>query len=141
MYISHLRKVLPFGLAVLAMGIAPTPSAAQTYPSQPIKIIVPTAPGGVADIAGRAFGQKLNEGGKTAIVENRTGAGGAIAADFVAKSAPDGYTVYVGFHATQAILPHLQKLAYDAEKDFTPIPIAVKSSNILVVNPAIPAQT
>ncbi|HLQ88839.1 MAG TPA: tripartite tricarboxylate transporter substrate binding protein [Xanthobacteraceae bacterium] len=121
--------------------ISPQGSSAQTYPSQPIRIIVPTAPGGVADIAGRAFSQKLNEGGKTTIVENRTGAGGAIAADFVAKSAPDGYTVYVGFHATQAILPHLQKLAYDAEKDFVPITIAVKSSNILVVNPAIPAQT
>ena len=140
---SHLRNVVPFALAVAvaAIGFAPTQVSAQAYPSQPIKIIVPTAPGGVADIAGRAFGQKLNESGKTAIVENRTGAGGAIAADFVAKSAPDGYTVYVGFHATQAILPHLQKLAYDAEKDFIPVTIAVKSSNILVVNPSIPAQS
>lgn len=138
----HFRNVRFALLAVVgAIGIAPTPITAQTYPSQPIRIIVPTAPGGVADIAGRAFGQRLNEGGKTAIVENRTGAGGAIAADFVAKSAPDGYTVYVGFHATQAILPHLQKLSYDAEKDFIPITIAVKSSTILVVNPAVAART
>jgi tripartite-type tricarboxylate transporter receptor subunit TctC len=115
--------------------------AGERHPSQPIKIIVPTAPGGVADIAGRAFAQKLNEIGKTAVVENRTGAGGAIAADYVAKSAPDGYTVYVGFHATQAILPHLQKLSYDAEKDFSPITIAVKTANILVINPAVPAQS
>src|SRR3954468_6670292 len=129
--------------SIVTAGLVPFTAAtrAQSYPSQPIKIIVPTAPGGVADIAGRAFAQKLNEIGKTAVVENRTGAGGAIAADYVAKSAPDGYTVYVGFHATQAILPHLQKLSYDAEKDFVPITIAVKSSNILVVNPAIPAQT
>src|SRR5882757_135851 len=139
---SRIRNVVALVVAIVGVAfIAPIYVFAQTYPSQPIRIVVPTAPGGVADIAGRALGQRLNESGKTAIVENRTGAGGAIAADFVAKSAPDGYTVYVGFHATQAILPHLQKLAYDAEKDFVPITIAVKSSNILVVNPSIPAQT
>ena len=102
---------------------------------------MPTAPGGVADIAARTLAQGLNEIGKTAVVENRTGGGGAIAAEFVAKSAPDGYTVYVGFHATQAILPHLQKLSYDAEKDFAPVTVAVKSANILVVNPSVPAQS
>jgi tripartite-type tricarboxylate transporter receptor subunit TctC len=128
-------------IAAIALLFGGSPALAQSYPSQPIKIVVPTAPGGVADIAGRAFAQKLNEIGKTAVVENRTGAGGAIAADYVAKSPPDGYTVYVGFHATQAILPHLQKLSYDAEKDFSPITVAVKSANILVVNPTIPAQT
>jgi tripartite-type tricarboxylate transporter receptor subunit TctC len=106
-----------------------------------IKFIVPTAPGGVADIVGRTFAQKLNDGGKAAVVENRTGGGGAIAADFVAKSVPDGYTVYVGLHATQAILPHLQKVPYDPDKDFIPITIAVKSANVLVVNPAMPAQS
>src|SRR5262245_7964978 len=138
---SHFRNVVPIALAVVAIGLAPAPASAQTYPSQPIRIVVPTTPGGVADIAGRALGQKINEGGKTAIVENRTGAGGAIAADHVAKSAADGYTVYVGFHATQAILPHLQKLSYDAEKDFSPVTIAVRSSNVLVVNPAVPAHS
>ena len=96
-----------------------SPAGAQPYPSQPIKIIVPTAPGGVADIVARAFAQKLQEGGKTAVVENRTGAAGTIAADSVAKSPPDGYTVYVGFHGTQSILPHLMKLPYDAAKDFS----------------------
>jgi tripartite-type tricarboxylate transporter receptor subunit TctC len=136
---SFLHCLAAVAASVLWFG--GSPARAQSYPSQPIKIIVPTAPGGVADIAGRAFAQKLNEIGKTAVVENRTGAGGAIAADFVAKSAPDGYTVYVGFHATQAILPHLQKLSYDAEKDFTPITIAVKTANILVVNPAVPARS
>src|SRR3954465_12641387 len=128
-------------IAAIALLFGGSSALAQPQPSQPIKIVVPTAPGGVADIAGRAFAQKLNEIGKTAVVENRTGAGGAIAADYVAKSLPDGYTVYVGFHATQAILPHLQKLSYDAEKDFSPITIAVKTANILVVNPAIPARS
>src|SRR5262245_66256622 len=101
----HLRR-----FAVLLAGVlacATLPARAQQYPSQPIKIIVPTPPGGVADIVGRAFAQKLSEGGRTAVAENKTGATGTIAADFVAKSPPDGYTVYVGFHATQAILPPL----------------------------------
>ena len=126
-------------LAASVMLCAGSPALPQSYPSQPIRIIVPTAPGGVADIAARTLAQGLNEIGKTAVVENRTGGGGAIAAEFVAKSAPDGYTVYVGFHATQAILPHLQKLSYDAEKDFAPVTVAVKSANILVVNPSVPA--
>jgi tripartite-type tricarboxylate transporter receptor subunit TctC len=124
----------------MACAAAPY-AAAQSYPSQPIKIIVPTPPGGVADIVGRALAQKLNEAGKTAVVENKTGAGGAIAADFVAKSAPDGYTVYVGFHATNAILPHLQKLNFDPETDLLPITIAAKTANVLVVNPSVPAKS
>jgi tripartite-type tricarboxylate transporter receptor subunit TctC len=129
------------GLLAALIGAIALPANAQNYPSQPIKIIVPTAPGGVADIIGRTFATKLTEAGKTAIAENKTGAGGAIAADFAAKSAPDGYTVYVGFHATQAILPHLQKLNYDAQKDFIPITIAGRTANILVVNPELPAKS
>lgn len=133
-------------IGVIALGLVTAtsivgPAAAQQYPSQPIKIIVPTPPGGVADITGRALAQRLNDTGKTAVVENRTGAGGSIAAAFVAKSPADGYTVYVGFHATQAILPHLQTLTYDAEKDFAPVTVAVQSANIMVVNPKIPAKT
>jgi tripartite-type tricarboxylate transporter receptor subunit TctC len=128
-------------LAMLMAGAATQPATAQNYPTQPIKIIVPTAPGGVADIVGRTLAQKLNEAGKTAVVENKTGAGGAIAADFVAKSPADGYTVYVGFHATNAILPHLQKLNYDPVKDFAPITIAAKTANVLTVHPDVPAKT
>ena len=129
-------------LFAAAMTCAAAPFAgAQTYPSQPIKIVVPTAPGGVADIVGRSFAQKLNEAGKTAVVENKTGAGGAIAADFVAKSPPDGYTIYVGFHATNAILPHLQKLNYNPETDLLPVTIAAKTANVLVVNPSVPAKS
>lgn len=128
-------------LVIAAAGSIAGPASSQPYPSQPIKIIVPTPPGGVADIAGRALAQRLNDTGKTAVVENRTGAGGAIAAAFVAKSPADGHTIYVGFHATQAILPHLQALTYDAEKDFAPVTVAVQSANIMVVNPKIPANT
>jgi tripartite-type tricarboxylate transporter receptor subunit TctC len=128
-------------LAAAAVALGSPPLRAQNYPSQPIRIVVPLAAGGVADIAGRALAQQIGEDGKTAVVENRTGGGGVIAADFVAKAPPDGYTVYVGFHGTQAVLPHLQKLTYDPDRDFLPVTVAVKSANILVVNPAVPARS
>jgi tripartite-type tricarboxylate transporter receptor subunit TctC len=115
---------------------------AQTYPVQPIKIFVATPPGGLADLVGRTFAQKLSEAGKTAVVENRTGAGGALAAEAAAKAAPDGYTLFVSMHQTNAILPHLvSKLAYDPLKDFDPILNATITSNILVVHPSVPAKT
>src|SRR5262249_32946805 len=88
--IMSARRLLIDGLAAAAALFLATEAApAQNYPSQPIRIVVPTAPGGVADIAGRRLAQRLNEIGKIAVVENRTGGGGAIAAEFVAKSAPD----------------------------------------------------
>ena len=118
-----------------------TAATAQQYPSQPIKIIVSLAPGGVADITARAFAAKLGEAGFTAVVENRTGAGGAIGADAAAKSAPDGYTIYMGFHATQSILPHLTKLPYDPAKDFLPIAFVATSPNVLIVHPSVPVKT
>lgn len=133
-----LLRVFLSSVCLFAVAMA---TQAQDYPAHPIRIVVPTPAGGVADIVGRALGQRLTDIGKTAIVENRTGGGGTIAADYVAKAVPDGYTVYVGFHATQAILPHLQQLTYDPENDFAPVTIAAKSANILVVNPAVPAQS
>ena len=137
-YANSIASITALCTAALVLTAAAV--EAQQYPSQPIKIIVPTPAGGVADIAGRVLGNHLNQAGKTAVVENRTGGGGSIAASFVAKSPADGYTVLVGFHATQAILPHLQKLNYDADKDLMPITIAVRSANILVVNPSVPAK-
>jgi tripartite-type tricarboxylate transporter receptor subunit TctC len=130
--------------AALGAGLAlwSATAAAQTYPSQPIRIIVPTPPGGVADLLARAVAQGISANtGKTVIAEQRTGAGGVIAADFVAKSQPDGYTIYMGFHPTQSILVHLQKLPYDPAKDFEPIILVGSSPNMLVVNPSLPVKT
>ncbi len=125
-----------------ALMLLSAPAAAQSYPTQPIRIIVPTPPGGVADLLARAVAQGISANtGKTVIAEQRTGAGGVIAADFVAKSAPDGYTIYMGFHPTQSILVHLQKLPYDPAKDFEPIALVGSSPNMLVVNPSVPAKT
>ena len=136
------RLALACGSA-LALSLAlTTPGVAQQYPSQPIKIIVSLAPGGVADILARAFAAKLGEQGKTVIVENRTGGAGLIGADAAAKSPPDGYTLYMGFHGTQSILPHLQsKMPYDAAKDFAPVIFLATSPNILIVHPSVPAKT
>jgi tripartite-type tricarboxylate transporter receptor subunit TctC len=139
LYIVPLRALAAM---VLLAGAFLLPAAAQQYPSQPIKIVVSLAPGGVADILARAFAAKLGETGKTVVVENRTGAGGTIGADAVAKSAPDGYTLYMGFHATQSILPHLMaRLPYDAAKDFAPIIFIATSPNILIVHPSVPVQS
>jgi tripartite-type tricarboxylate transporter receptor subunit TctC len=91
---------------------------------------------------GRTFAQKLSESGKTAVVENRTGGGGAIGAEAVAKAAPDGYTLFVSNHQTNAVLPNLMnKMTYDPLTDFVPILHATMSANILVVHPSVPAKT
>lgn len=128
-------------LAFSALLAVATPSFSQSYPSQPIKIIVPTPPGGMADVLARIFADKLVQAGHIAVVENKTGAGGAIAADFVAKSVPDGYTVYLGFHNTQAILPHLTKLAYDPAKDFQAVTLLTLAPSILIANPSTNLRT
>src|SRR5262245_36897202 len=142
-----MQKLIPMSrvwAAALSVAAAAMcgPAHAQSYPAQPIKIVVSLAPGGVADILARTLAGKLSEAGKTVVVENRTGAAGVIGADAVAKSPPDGYTLYMGFHGTQSILPHLQaKLPYDAAKDFLPIIFIATSPNILVVHPSVPAKT
>jgi tripartite-type tricarboxylate transporter receptor subunit TctC len=139
---KHIVPMLRALAAMLAMGCAAIPAGAQQYPSQPIKIIVSLAPGGVADITARAFAAALGASGTTVIVENRTGAGGAIGADAAAKSPPDGYTLYMGFHATQSILPHLNpKLPYDPAKDFVPVVYIATSPNVLIVHPAVPTKS
>ena len=128
--------------ALAAASLCAASALAQDYPNRPIRIIVQTAPGGLIDQLGRAFAQKLQEAGHTAIVENRTGGGGLIAAEHVVKSPPDGYTIYVGSHGSQAIHPHLTKnLPYDAARDFAPVILLATTPTLLVVNPSMPAKT
>ena len=138
----QLNRRLAFMALASALTFAVAPANAQQYPAHPIKIVVSLAPGGVADILARTFANKMGEAGKTVIVENRTGGSGIIGADAVAKSAPDGYTLYMGFHGTQSILPHrASKLPYDAAKDFLPVIYLATSPNILIVHPSVPAKT
>ncbi len=141
MRLKHCLAALMAPLAVLA--IAATPAFARDYPIKPVRLIVPTAPGGMADILARLYAQKLGDKTKQPIVvENRTGAGGVIAAEAVAKAPADGYTLYLGFHATNAILPILDpKLPYDAAKDFAPVLHIANLPNVLVVNPSVDAKS
>jgi tripartite-type tricarboxylate transporter receptor subunit TctC len=127
----------------LLLACACLPVAAQDYPSRPIRIIVQTQPGGLIDLLARTFAQKLGENtGKTAIVENKTGGGGLIAAEYVAKSPPDGYTLYMATHGTQAIHPHLTRnLPYDPVRDYAPVIFIATTPNLLVVNPSLPAKS
>jgi len=132
-----------FGVALGLMLLACGFTQAQDYPSKPIKIIVPTAAGGIADQIARVVSQHLTDSAMQAVVvENRTGAGGAIAADAVAKSPNDGYTVLLGQNATNAILPLLNpKLGYDPVKGFTPVIHIAAFPNLLVVNAKVPVTT
>ncbi len=124
----------------LLAGISP-PLAAQGYPTKTVRVVVPYAPGGATDLTARTVGAKLQDTLKqTIVVDNRTGAGGTIGADIVAKAAADGYTVLLASPAEIAVLPHLQKLPYNVERDFAPVSLAVQTPLILVVHPTLPVK-
>lgn len=115
---------------------------AQGYPTKPIRVVVPYAPGGATDLTARLVGQKMQAAMKqNVIVDNRPGAGGVIGADIVAKAAPDGYTVLIAVPAEMAILPHLQKMPYDVPRDFSPVSLAAVTPLILVVHPSLPVKS
>src|SRR5437762_13513444 len=119
-----------------------TTAEPQSYPSKPIKVIVPAAAGGATDLTARLVAQKLPERfGQPVLVENRPGGNEVIGVDAVAKSAPDGYAVVLTPPAAVAILPQLQKLPYNVDKDLAPVSLAVVTPLILVVHPSLPAQT
>ena len=136
-----MKRLLRFFLIALAALYA-AHAPAQSYPSKPLRLVVPFPPGGPTDILGRAIGAKLGELlGQPVVIDNRGGAGGGIGADNVAKSAPDGYSLLLGTTGTHTINPNLySKLPYDPVKDFTPISLVVKYLNILVVNPNVPVK-
>jgi tripartite-type tricarboxylate transporter receptor subunit TctC len=129
------------GLAVLA-GFS-TGATAQTYPTKPIRLIVPFPPGGTADILARLLGGKMSDSlGQPIVVENRAGAAGAIGATAAAKSAADGYTLFMGTTGTQTINPAVNaKLAYDSLQDFAPVSNFAASPFVLVVHTSLPART
>ena len=131
-------------LAALAAfaAICTWEARAESYPSKPIRIVVPFAVGGIADTFSRAIGAKLGEAwGQPVVVENKAGAGGNIGADFVAKSAPDGYTLVMGNIGTHAVNQSLFKsMPYDTLRDFVPIAHVLDAEGLLVVNPAVNAK-
>ena len=116
--------------------------AAQAYPGKAVKMVVIMGPGGSNDIVARMFAQRLSDQLKQPfVVENRAGGGGLIGTEYVARAAPDGYTLLVGNTANVGIHPSLyQKLPYDIQRDFVPISVLVETPSVLVVHPSVPAQ-
>ncbi|WP_459616804.1 Bug family tripartite tricarboxylate transporter substrate binding protein [Bordetella sp. 2513F-2] len=135
---SSIRRALLGGALALAaaLGIAPSAALAQGYPEKPLRFIVPYPPGGPLDAMARLLAEKVRASlGQPVIVENRSGAGGNIGADLIAKAAPDGYTLGMGAVATHAINPWLfANLPYDPIKDFAPVTIVASVPNVLVAN-------
>ncbi len=115
---------------------------AQHFPQRPIKIVVPFAAGGSTDVMARLVGQKMSDSmGQSVVIENRPGAGGAIASEQVAKASADGYTLLMATTSTHAILPVANpKLPYDAKKDFVPVGLVARAPNVLVVSNSLGVQ-
>jgi len=141
-----LRQVAAILLAVICTVTAPV-STAQTpgpanYPSRPLRLIVPFAPGGGNDILARILATQLAAGlGQQTVVDNRPGAAGITATEIVAKAAPDGYTLLLGFMGPLAISPAFAQLPYDPVGDFLSLDLLATSYHILVVNPSLPARS
>jgi tripartite-type tricarboxylate transporter receptor subunit TctC len=126
-------------VGILVAALWMTGAFAQTYPNKPIRIVVPYAAGGTSDILARQIGPKLNEAwGQPAVIENKPGANGNVGADFVAKSAPDGYTLLLtdlgGLVISASVYP---KLPFNPAKDFTPVVMVSYSPHVLAVNPDV----
>jgi tripartite-type tricarboxylate transporter receptor subunit TctC len=134
---SLLAMATVASVALLTLG-----QAQAAYPDKPIRLVVPFAAGGPSDVLGRAIGQKIaGLLGKPVIVENKPGAGTNLAADMVARSAPDGYTLLLMMVGTQAINEAMYpKLSYDTVRDFAPISLVAASSLMLVAHPSVPAK-
>jgi len=123
------------------LGIA-LGARAQNFPAKPITTVVGFEPGGGTDTVGRIVAKTLSEQlGQQVLVENRAGAGGNIAVDYVAKSAPDGYTLVLANVGAIGVNPHIMKTTYDPQRDLTPITMAVVFANVLVVQPELPVKT
>src|SRR3982751_2934380 len=128
-------------LLLLAARVAAA-AHAQSFPAKPIRLIVPYAAGGTSDILARQIGPKLTDAwGQPVVVENKTGANGNVGADFVAKSAPDGYTLLLTDLGGLVISASVYKLAFDPSKDFSPVVMVSYSPHVLAVHPSVPVKS
>jgi tripartite-type tricarboxylate transporter receptor subunit TctC len=134
---SNVKSIVATLAAALVLQAAP--AAAQNYPVKSVKIIVPAQPGGGLDLIGRTVAEQLTRAlEQSFFVENVSGGGGAIACQTVARAAPDGYTLMVGYVATHGTNPAVRKVPYDPVKDFTPVAMVGGTRNMLVTNPDVP---
>ena len=127
---------------LLGVACIAAPSFGQSpWPSKPVRIVVPYAPGGITDTVTRLSAPKIQEAiGQPVVIENKVGNGGALATEFVAKSAPDGYTLLMGSAAPQTLNQFIQKLGYDGLKDFAPVTLINTNPLVLMAHPSLPAQ-
>ena len=132
------RRLAAAALLVAAAGAL----QAQPYPNRPIRLVVGFAPAGAADFVARTLGEPLSRGlGQPIVIDNRPGAGSSIAAEFVAKSAPDGYTVLIASPSSILVNPLLMKLGYDAKRDLVPVSKVSSSPLVVAVNPSVGVTT
>ena len=138
------KRQLLCSLAALGLALCQAPLAlAQTYPTKPIRLIVPFPAGGATDLFARSLSQKLGERlGQSVVVDNKPGAGGTLGSDLAAKATPDGYTLLLSTTSTHSIGPNLNpKIPYDAMRDFTPIGQVGNAPSIMLVPNSSPAHT
>jgi tripartite-type tricarboxylate transporter receptor subunit TctC len=142
---GHMKlQLIPLAMAIAAgVGSACGPASAQNYPTKPIALVVPFQAGSTTDILGRILAGKLSESiGQRVIVDNRAGAGGSIGTEYVARAAPDGYTIVLGTVSTHAINASIySKLPYDPIKDFAPVIEFGAVPQVLVVNSSLPVRS
>jgi tripartite-type tricarboxylate transporter receptor subunit TctC len=141
--VPRTASAIALSIGALAAALPPSAAAQPNWPTRPLRMIIPAAPGGGADTIGRFLGQRLGDQlGQTVVIDNRAGAAGTIAADLTAKSAPDGHTILLAQSTSVAIAPALYKnLPYDTLRDLAPITLVAEVPNILVVNVKSSATT
>ena len=129
--------------AILVLLLTATSAVAQTYPTKPVRILIAQAPGSATDVISRVVGNRLSEAlGQPVVIEAKPGAGGALGTEAAARSAPDGYTLFMANNSTHGSNPALySKLPYDAVNDFSPISMVASVPYVLVVNPSMPVNT
>lgn len=139
---NHQRRKINGALAAAAL-FAPWAAWSQAFPTHPLRMIIPFAPGGTTDVIGRLVAQHLSDLlGQQVIADNRSGANGNIGTDLAAKSPPDGYTMVMSFDGTMTINPHTyRKLPFDPQRDLTPIVNVGQAALVLVTHPSVPAST
>ncbi len=131
-----------FNSIILTFAMVFPVLAADAYPTRPIRMLVPFAPGGGADTLARIITPRLHESmGQAWVVDNRTGAAGNLAAEIVARAAPDGYTTFLGFSTVLTVNPNLYKLPFSMERDLQPVMLMAASQYILVLHASVPATT
>ncbi|MEP7183601.1 MAG: tripartite tricarboxylate transporter substrate binding protein, partial [Betaproteobacteria bacterium] len=140
MNLRHIQHCA-LGVAIAALATVSAPAFAQAWPEKPIRFVVSAGPGSSLDTLARVIGDKLKDRlGQAVVVENKPAAGGTVAVAEVAKSAPDGYTMVLGYNGPLSFSPLLQKLPYDVQKDLAPVIITTSQPNVLAVNAQLPVK-